>query len=68
MRCNLTNIISLEVDEENNLLSILYGKNTMIKGKPLLEWNGKVYSNFKLEVCEHKDGIEILLYQGDFKA
>jgi len=49
-------------------LSILYGENTMIKGKPLLEWNGKVYSNFKLEVCEHKDGIEILLYQGDFKA
>jgi len=68
MRCNLTNIISLEVDEENNLLSILYGKNTMIKGKLLLEWNGKVYSNFKLEVCEHKDGIEILLHQEDFKA
>ncbi|MGC8577475.1 MAG: Sip1-related alpha-galactosidase [Thermoproteota archaeon] len=68
MRYNLTNAISLEVDEERNLLLILYGKNTIIKGKPLVEWNGKVYSNFKLEANEHKDGIEFLLHQEGFKA
>lgn len=63
MKAQLSNSISLNIDEQKNTIEVSYKGSTVLTGRPYLELNGKEYRDFVLTSSyKEKDKIKV-----DFK-